>query len=73
MTKSLLLLFLLALTPQVFSAETAPQNTQPNFLVIVADDMGWSDISPFGGEIRTPTLLVEMPSIILMDLIIFVY
>ena len=56
MTKSLLLLFLLALTPQVFSAETAPQNTQPNFLVIVADDMGWSDISPFGGEIRTPTL-----------------
>lgn len=29
---------------------------QPNFLVIVADDMGWSDIAPFGGEIRTPNL-----------------
>ena len=29
---------------------------KPNFLIIVADDMGWSDISPFGSEIRTPTL-----------------
>ncbi len=28
----------------------------PNFLVIVADDMGWSDVGAFGGEIRTPTL-----------------
>jgi len=31
-------------------------NTKPNFLIVVADDMGWSDISPFGSEIRTPTL-----------------
>lgn len=29
---------------------------RPNFLVIVADDLGYSDISPFGGEIKTPTL-----------------
>lgn len=28
----------------------------PNFLVIVADDMGWSDVGALGGEIRTPTL-----------------
>ena len=27
---------------------------RPNILLIVADDMGWSDIEPFGGEIRTP-------------------
>lgn len=29
---------------------------QPNFLIIVADDLGWSDLSPFGGEIKTPNL-----------------
>lgn len=29
---------------------------RPNFLVIVADDLGWSDTSPFGGEIRTPNI-----------------
>ncbi|WP_188502757.1 arylsulfatase [Pontibacter amylolyticus] len=27
---------------------------QPNFLLIVVDDMGYSDCQPFGGEIRTP-------------------
>jgi len=29
---------------------------KPNILVIVADDMGYSDIGAFGGEIITPTL-----------------
>jgi arylsulfatase A-like enzyme len=29
---------------------------RPNFLVIVADDLGFSDIGAFGGEIRTPNL-----------------
>ena len=28
----------------------------PNFLVIVADDLGYTDIGAFGGEIRTPHL-----------------
>jgi arylsulfatase A-like enzyme len=28
----------------------------PNILLIVADDLGYSDIGPFGGEIATPTL-----------------
>lgn len=28
----------------------------PNIIIIVADDMGYSDISPFGGEIPTPNL-----------------
>ena len=31
-------------------------NPAPNFLVIVADDMGWSDIGVLGGEIRTPSI-----------------
>ena len=28
----------------------------PNFLIIVADDLGFSDVGCFGGEIRTPNL-----------------
>lgn len=28
----------------------------PNFLLVVVDDLGWSDVQPFGGEINTPTL-----------------
>lgn len=31
-------------------------NKSPNFLIIVADDLGWSDTSPFGGEIKTPNI-----------------
>ncbi|KAI1074998.1 putative arylsulfatase [Whalleya microplaca] len=29
---------------------------KPNFLIVVADDLGFSDTSPYGGEISTPTL-----------------
>lgn len=29
---------------------------RPNIVVIMADDMGFSDIGPYGGEIDTPTL-----------------
>lgn len=28
----------------------------PNLVVILADDMGWSDLGSYGGEIPTPTL-----------------
>jgi len=31
-------------------------NPPPNILLIVADDLGYSDIAPFGGEIETPHL-----------------
>jgi len=30
--------------------------SKPNILIIVADDMGYSDIGAFGGEIKTPNL-----------------
>jgi len=29
---------------------------RPNFLVVVADDLGFSDTQPYGGEISTPNL-----------------
>lgn len=36
------------------AAQAAAQ--RPNFLVIVADDLGYSDLGAFGGEIATPNL-----------------
>jgi len=36
------------------TAETSPQ--KPNVLIILVDDMGYSDIGCFGSEIATPTL-----------------
>lgn len=33
-----------------------PDDGRPNILLVVVDDMGYSDCQPFGGEIRTPTL-----------------
>ena len=34
----------------------SPASGRPNFVLIMADDMGYSDIGCFGGEIRTPNL-----------------
>ncbi len=33
-----------------------PANGRPNILLIVVDDMGFSDLGSFGGEIKTPNL-----------------
>jgi arylsulfatase len=35
---------------------TAGQATKPNILLIIADDMGYSDITCFGGEVQTPNI-----------------
>ena len=46
---------IIAVTSFAEQVEAGAQERQrPNILLIVADDMGWSDIEPFGGEIRTP-------------------
>ena len=34
----------------------AQPNKRPNFLLIVADDLGYSDLGSYGGEINTPVL-----------------
>jgi arylsulfatase A-like enzyme len=38
-----------------FTLNAAP-DSPPNVIVILVDDMGFSDISPYGGEIDTPNL-----------------
>ena len=40
----------------VASAETASGQDRPNIVLIVTDDMGYSDMGSFGSEIRTPHL-----------------
>ncbi|MDB5105877.1 MAG: Choline-sulfatase [Fibrobacteres bacterium] len=38
------------------AATAAANATAPNIVIFLADDMGFSDIAPYGGEIRTPNL-----------------
>src|SRR5206468_3193748 len=49
-----------ALLPVLFlvcdPASSAAQQKRPNILLIVADDMGWSDAGAYGGEIFTPNI-----------------
>ena len=55
MTAMKRLLFVIqALTLPVFAEKPVPKN--PNFIVIMVDDMGYSDIGCFGGEVKTPNL-----------------
>ena len=40
----------------LIASSCSAANARPNILLIVVDDMGYSDIAPFGGEINTPNL-----------------
>jgi arylsulfatase len=49
-----LLLFFFTLVPVLgIASETA---SKPNILLIAVDDMGYSDVGPFGSEIKTPSI-----------------
>ena len=37
------------------AGQTAPP-TRPNILLILVDDMGWSDLGCYGGEVQTPNI-----------------
>src|SRR5881227_1982686 len=43
----------LAVLPTVRAADAPPR---PNVVIVLTDDMGFSDLSCYGGEIRTPNL-----------------
>ena len=34
----------------------AEMSEKPNIIIVMADDMGWSDIGCYGGEIQTPNI-----------------
>lgn len=38
------------------SANALAETSRPNILLIIADDLGFTDLGSFGGEIRTPNL-----------------
>jgi len=40
----------------VAAGQTPAQERRPNFVVIVLDDLGFSDLGCYGGEIRTPNI-----------------
>ena len=51
--------FLLLLLPPVAFGQSPTTTTgpkRPNIVIILADDMGYSDMGAFGGEIRTPNM-----------------
>jgi arylsulfatase A-like enzyme len=52
----LMILIIITASCQTETGKSEIKSQKPNILLIVADDMGYSDIGPFGGEIATPTL-----------------
>jgi len=54
--KRIILLAILFIVFCCWPSSLLAKDTRPNVLLIVVDDMGYSDIGPFGGEVRTPAL-----------------
>ena len=53
----LLLIAILALACGALTiSQAAYADQRPNILLVVADDMGWTDLGSFGSEIETPNL-----------------
>lgn len=46
----------LAIALGAVAAFAQASSPRPNIVLIMSDDMGWSDIQPYGGEIETPVL-----------------
>ncbi|HAP09176.1 MAG TPA: arylsulfatase, partial [Planctomycetaceae bacterium] len=53
---------LLALHPGGLPLQAAPPAPRPNIIVILSDDMGFSDLGCYGGEIATPNLDALAPA-----------
>ena len=49
-------IFSIFLPINLFASNGEAPSSRPNILLIVADDLGWSDLGSFGGEIMTPNL-----------------
>lgn len=51
-----LIVLVLGTLPVVGAGKEPATPARPNFLIIVADDLGYSDLGAFGGEIPTPNI-----------------
>lgn len=49
-------LIALLLCSSLVMADEKPSAPRPNVIVVLVDDMGFSDLAPYGGEIETPNL-----------------
>jgi len=49
-------MFLLIVSCISVSALATEQSQRPNIILVMADDLGWSDIGCYGGEVRTPQI-----------------
>jgi arylsulfatase len=59
MMRAAFAVFTLCLAAACVSRADAPEASEdgrPNFLIIIADDLAYSDLGAFGGEVRTPVL-----------------
>ena len=54
--KSLARQFLLPVVLALLAVPSLRAADKPNILLIIADDMGYSDLGCFGGEIQTPNI-----------------
>src|SRR5689334_11131755 len=59
---------LVAMTLLPGAALAAPPRRKPNFIVILCDDLGYGDLGPYGGVIKTPAIdRMAREGICLMD------
>jgi arylsulfatase len=53
---ALLLVVVIGALPAIASNPVAAAETRPNVVIMMADDMGFSDVGCYGGEIETPNI-----------------